>query len=82
MLRRTLTLARGPHARSLIRLAAALRARKEPLIDVHLSNIYPREETFRQHFGVLLAGGMIRGFDRRGSVMAPDAPAALASHAC
>ena len=43
----------GASGHSLIALLDALRARKEPLIEVHLSNIY-RRETFRQHSYVSL----------------------------
>jgi 3-dehydroquinate dehydratase-2 len=59
----------------------ALRASKEPLIEVHLSNIYQRE-TFRQHSYVSLAAkGVICGFGPRGYLMALDALAALLNDA-
>ena len=43
----------GAYSHTSIALLDALRAPKEPLIEVHLSNIYQRE-TFRQHSYVFL----------------------------
>jgi 3-dehydroquinate dehydratase-2 len=58
-----------------------VRAPKEPLIEVYLSNIY-RRETFRQHSSVLLAAkGIICGFGPRGYLMAFRAPVAMLDNA-
>jgi 3-dehydroquinate dehydratase-2 len=71
----------GAYSHTSIALLDALRALKEPLIEVHLSNIYQRE-TFRQHSYVsLAANGVICGFGPRGYLMALDALAALLNHA-
>jgi 3-dehydroquinate dehydratase len=80
MLRRTLILDRGRRPHSACRHPRALRALKEPLIDLSLWNIYPCE-TFRKHLGASLAGGVIRGVGRPGGPMAPDALAALLNDA-
>jgi 3-dehydroquinate dehydratase-2 len=53
----------------------------EPLIEVHLSNIY-RRETFRQHSYVsLAANGVLCGFGPRGYLMALHAIAAILAEA-
>jgi 3-dehydroquinate dehydratase-2 len=53
-----------------VALLDAARAIDEPLIEVHLSNIYQRE-TYRQHSYVSLAArGVLCGFGARGYVMA------------
>jgi 3-dehydroquinate dehydratase II len=71
----------GAYSHTSIALLDALRALKEPLIEVHLSNIYQRE-TFRQHSYVSLAAkGVICGFGPRGYLMALDALAALLNDA-
>jgi 3-dehydroquinate dehydratase-2 len=71
----------GAYSHPSIALLDALRALKEPLIEVHLSNIYQRE-TFRQHSYVSLAAkGVICGFGPRGYLMALDALAALLNDA-
>jgi 3-dehydroquinate dehydratase II len=71
----------GAYSHTSIALLDALRALKEPLIEVHLSNIYQRE-TFRQHSYVsLAANGVICGFGPRGYLMALDALAALLNDA-
>ena len=71
----------GAYSHTSIALLDALRALKEPLIEVHLSNIHQRE-TFRQHSYVSLAAtGVICGFGPRGYVMALDALAALLNDA-
>ena len=71
----------GAYSHTSIALLDALRALKEPLIEVHLSNIYHRE-TFRQHSYVSLAAkGVICGFGPRGYLMALDALAALLNDA-
>ena len=55
----------------------AVRALNEPLIEVHLSNIYQRE-TFRQHANVSLAAkGIIFGFGSQGCLMALGALVAM-----
>jgi len=71
----------GAYSHTSVALLDALRALKEPLIEVHLSNIYQRE-TFRQHSYVSLAAkGVICGFGPRGYLMALDALAALLNDA-
>jgi 3-dehydroquinate dehydratase II len=60
-----------------IALLDAARMLDEPLIEVHLSNIY-RRETFRQHSYVSLAAtGVLCGFGARGYLMALQALAAI-----
>jgi 3-dehydroquinate dehydratase-2 len=67
----------GAYSHTSIALLDALRALDEPLIEVHLSNIY-RRETFRQHSYVSLAAtGVICGFGPEGYVMALRALAAM-----
>lgn len=67
----------GAYSHTSIALLDALRAVDEPLIEVHLSNIYQRE-TFRQHSYVSLAAtGVICGFGPRGYVMAMRALVAM-----
>jgi 3-dehydroquinate dehydratase len=50
------------------------------LIDVRISNIY-RPETFRQHFGALLAASVTRVVGQPGCLTAPDALAVLPNDA-
>jgi 3-dehydroquinate dehydratase II len=72
-----LVLNAGAYSHTSIALLDALRALEEPLIEVHLSNIYQRE-TFRQHSYVSLAAkGVICGFGPQGYVMALRALAAM-----
>jgi 3-dehydroquinate dehydratase II len=72
-----LVLNAGAYSHTSIALLDALRAVDEPLIEVHLSNIY-RRETFRQHSYVSLAAkGVICGFGPEGYVMALRALAAM-----
>ena len=72
-----LVLNAGAYSHISIALLDALRALDEPLIEVHLSNIY-RRETFRQHSYVSLAAkGVICGFGPQGYVMALRALAAM-----
>ena len=72
-----LVLNAGAYSHTSIALLDALRALDEPLIEVHLSNIY-RRETFRQHSYVSLAAkGVICGFGPQGYVMALRALAAM-----
>jgi 3-dehydroquinate dehydratase-2 len=67
----------GAYSHTSVALLDALRALNEPLIEVHLSNIY-RRETFRQHSYVSLAAkGVICGFGPRGYAMALRALAAV-----
>ncbi len=67
----------GAYSHTSVALLDALRAIKEPLIEVHLSNIY-RRESFRQHSYVSLAAtGVICGFGPRGYLMALGALAAI-----
>ena len=72
-----LVLNAGAYSHTSIALLDASRALDEPLIEVHLSNIY-RRETFRQHSYVSLAAkGVICGFGLQGYVMALRALAAM-----
>ena len=72
-----LVLNAGAYSHTSIALLDALRALDEPLIEVHLSNIY-RRETFRQHSYVSLAAkGVICGFGPQGYLMALRALAAM-----
>lgn len=67
----------GAYSHTSVALLDALRALNEPLIEVHLSNIY-RRETFRQHSYVSLAAkGVICGFGPQGYAMALRALAAM-----
>lgn len=67
----------GAYSHTSIALLDALRALDEPLIEVHLSNIY-RRETFRQHSYVSLAAkGVICGFGPQGYIMAMRALVAM-----
>lgn len=71
----------GAYSHTSIALLDAGRALKEPLIEVHLSNIYQRE-TFRHHSYVSLAArGVICGFGPRGYLMALGALAAMVDDA-
>jgi 3-dehydroquinate dehydratase II len=67
----------GAYSHTSIALLDALRVLDEPLIEVHLSNIY-RRETFRQHSYVSLAAdGVLCGFGPSGYLMALQAIAAM-----
>ena len=67
----------GAYSHTSIALLDAARSLNEPLIEVHLSNIYQRE-TFRQHSYVSLAAkGIICGFGSRGYLMALGALVAM-----
>jgi 3-dehydroquinate dehydratase-2 len=67
----------GAYSHTSVALLDALRTLDEPLIEVHLSNIYQRE-AFRQHSYVSLAAkGVICGFGPQGYVMALRALAAM-----
>ena len=67
----------GAYSHTSIALLDAARTLDEPLIEVHMSNIYKRE-TFRQHSYVSLAAtGVLCGFGARGYLMALHAMAAL-----
>jgi 3-dehydroquinate dehydratase II len=71
----------GAYSHTSIALLDAARALAEPLIEVHLSNIYQRE-TFRQHSYVSLAAtGVLCGFGARGYLMALQAMAAIVADA-
>jgi 3-dehydroquinate dehydratase-2 len=71
----------GAYSHTSVALLDALRALNEPLIEVHLSNIY-RRETFRQHSYVSMAAkGVICGFGPQGYLMALRALAAMLHHA-
>jgi 3-dehydroquinate dehydratase II len=67
----------GAYSHTSVALLDALLTLREPLIEVHLSNIY-RRETFRQHSYVSLAAkGVICGFGAQGYPMALRALAAM-----
>jgi 3-dehydroquinate dehydratase-2 len=67
----------GAYSHTSVALLDALRTLDEPLIEVHLSNIYRRED-FRHHSYVSLAAtGVICGFGPRGYGMALRALAAM-----
>jgi 3-dehydroquinate dehydratase-2 len=71
----------GAYSHTSIALLDAVRMLDEPLIEVHLSNIYQRE-TFRQHSYVsLAANGVLCGFGARGYLMALQAIAAMLADA-
>jgi 3-dehydroquinate dehydratase II len=71
----------GAYSHTSIALLDAARALSEPLIEVHLSNIYQRE-TFRQHSYLSLAAtGVLCGFGARGYLMALQAMAAIVADA-
>lgn len=71
----------GAYSHTSIALLDALRVLDEPLIEVHLSNIY-RREIFRQHSYVsLAASGVLCGFGPRGYLMALHAIAAMLAEA-
>jgi 3-dehydroquinate dehydratase-2 len=67
----------GAYSHTSVALLDALRALHVPLIEVHLSNIYQREN-FRQHSHVsLAAGGVICGLGPQGYTLALRALAVL-----
>lgn len=71
----------GAYSHTSIALLDAARVLAEPLIEVHLSNIYQRE-IFRQHSYVSLAAtGVLCGFGPRGYLMALQAMAAIVADA-
>ena len=71
----------GAYSHTSIALLDAARMLTEPLIEVHLSNIYQRE-TFRQRSYVALAAtGVLCGFGARGYIMALQAMAAILADA-
>jgi 3-dehydroquinate dehydratase-2 len=71
----------GAYSHTSIALLDAARMLDEPLIEVHLSNIYHRE-TFRQHSYVSLAAtGVLCGFGARGYLMALQTMAAILAEA-
>ena len=71
----------GAYSHTSIALLDAARALDQPLIEVHLSNIYQRE-SFRHHSYVsLAANGVLCGFGARGYSMALQAMAAMLADA-
>jgi 3-dehydroquinate dehydratase-2 len=71
----------GAYSHTSIALLDAARLLAEPLIEVHMSNIY-RRERFRQHSYVSLAAtGVLCGFGARGYLMALHAIAAILADA-
>ena len=76
-----LVLNAGAYSHTSIALLDAARLLSEPLIEVHLSNIYQRE-TFRQHSYVSSAAtGVLCGFGASGYIMALQAMAAILADA-
>ena len=72
-----LVLNAGAYSHTSVALLDALRTLSEPLIEVHLSNIY-RREAFRQHSYVSVAArAVICGFGPQGYAMALRALAAM-----
>ena len=72
-----LVLNAGAYSHTSVSLLDALRTLQEPLIEVHLSNIYQRE-AFRRHSYVSLAAqGVICGFGPQGYLIALRAFAAM-----
>jgi 3-dehydroquinate dehydratase II len=71
----------GAYSHTSIALLDAARLLDQPLIEVHLSNIYQRE-SFRHHSYVsLAASGVLCGFGARGYAMALQAMAAMLADA-
>ena len=71
----------GAYSHTSIALLDAARTLSEPLIEVHLSNIY-RREAFRHHSYISLAAtGVLCGFGVRGYLMALQAMAAMLTDA-
>jgi 3-dehydroquinate dehydratase-2 len=71
----------GAYSHTSVALLDAARMLHEPLIEVHLSNIYQRE-AFRHHSYVsLAASGVLCGFGARGYLMALQAMAAILADA-
>jgi 3-dehydroquinate dehydratase-2 len=67
----------GAYSHTSIALLDAARLLDQPLIEVHVSNIYQRE-SFRQHSYVsLAANGVLCGFGAKGYAMALQAMAAM-----
>jgi 3-dehydroquinate dehydratase-2 len=76
-----LVLNAGAYSHTSIPLLDAARLLSEPLIEVHLSNIYQRE-TFREHSYVSSAAvGVFCGFGASGYIMALQAMAAILADA-
>lgn len=71
----------GAYSHTSVALLDAARMLNEPLIEVHLSNIYQRE-SFRHHSYVSLAAdGVLCGFGAKGYSMALQAMAAMLAEA-
>ena len=71
----------GAYTHTSIALHDAIRAIDAPVIEVHLSNVFAREE-FRHHSTIsAVAKGVICGFGAESYLLAIDGIAALASRA-
>jgi 3-dehydroquinate dehydratase-2 len=69
----------GAYTHTSVALLDALNAAEKPVIEVHLSNIYKREE-FRHHSYISpVAVGVICGFGSQGYLLALQAMARLVS---
>jgi 3-dehydroquinate dehydratase II len=67
----------GAYTHTSMAIHDALRALEIPIIEVHISNVFAREEYRHHSFITPLARGFIGGFGRMGYVMALDAIASM-----
>jgi 3-dehydroquinate dehydratase-2 len=67
----------GAYTHTSIALLDALRTVEKPIIEVHLSNIFRREEFRRQSYVSQAAHGVISGFGAESYILALDALASL-----
>ena len=67
----------GAYTHTSIALLDALRAIDAPIVEVHLSNIYRREEFRRHSYVSQAAHGVISGFGAESYILAIDALASL-----
>lgn len=67
----------GGYTHTSVAILDALRASALPMVEVHLSNIFAREEFRRQSYISAAAKGMICGFGSHGYLLALDAMARL-----
>lgn len=67
----------GAYTHTSIALLDALRAIEAPIVEVHLSNIFRREDFRRQSYVSQAAHGIISGFGAESYILALDALASL-----
>ncbi len=67
----------GAYTHTSIALLDALRSIEVPIVEVHLSNIFRREDFRRQSYVSQAAHGVISGFGGKSYILALDALAAL-----